>query len=74
MIPTTAYRHGSSYSCAGPSDRDVPSADDPIVIVYSADDNPQLGDELRLPLAALKEFIESSADLLAPNLKKAGKK
>ena len=54
----------------GPSDRDVPSADDPIVIVYSADDNPQLGDELRLPLAALKEFIESSADLLAPNLKK----
>ena len=57
----------------GPSDRDVPSADDPIVIVYSADDDPQLGDELRLPLAALKEFIESSADLLAPNLKKGGR-
>jgi hypothetical protein len=48
----------------GPSDRDVWAAKDPIVIVYSADDDPDLGNELRLPLAALKEFIDSSAELL----------
>ena len=48
----------------GPSDSEVPLADQPIVIVYSADDDPYLGDELRLPLTALKEFIESSAELV----------
>jgi len=30
------------------------------VSLYGADDDPDLGDELRLPLVAVKEFIEGS--------------
>lgn len=46
----------------GSSDSEVPLKDEPIVCVYSAVDDPYLGEELRLPLAALQEFIDSSAD------------
>jgi hypothetical protein len=57
----------------GPSDGDVPAAADPIVMVYSADDDPGLGDELCVPLAALKDFLASAAAVLSPNFKKDGK-
>jgi hypothetical protein len=48
----------------GPSDSPGPLANVPIVIVYSADDDPNLGEELRLPIAALQGFIELSVELI----------
>jgi hypothetical protein len=72
--PNQGIPRGIELELCGPSDSDVPAAEDPIVIIHSTDDDPDLGDDLRVPLAALKDFLASSAAVLSTNFKKGGKK
>jgi hypothetical protein len=51
------------FQLCGLSDQEgVPAADEPIVCVYSLDDDPDLGEELRVPLGLLKKFIDCAVD------------